>query len=64
MNILLLSYIMNACCVKLRYHKIHIYIYIYNIEWKMVEVPNLYIYIYIMILNNTLKFKAQLITSI
>ena len=60
MNILLLSYIMNACCVKLRYHKMHIYIYI--IEWKMVEVPN--IYIYIMILNNTLKFKAQLITSI
>ena len=60
MNILLLSYIMNACCVKLRYRKMHIYIYI--IEWKMVEVPN--IYIYIMILNNTLKFKAQLITSI
>ena len=38
----------------------------YIIEWKMVEVPNIYIYIYIyiMILNNTLKFKAQLITSI
>ena len=62
MNILFLSYIMNACCVKLRYHKMHIYIYI--IEWKMVEVPNIYIYIYIMILNNTLKFKSQLITSI
>ena len=34
----------------------------YIIEWKMVEVPN--IYIYIMILNNTLKFNAQLITYI
>ena len=54
MNILLLSYILNACCVKLRYHKI--------IEWKMVEVPN--IYIYKMIFNNTLNFKAQLITYI
>ena len=54
MNILLLSYIMNACCVKLRYHKMHIYIhthththiyiYIYIIEWKMVKVPkNIYI---------------------
>ena len=32
----------------------------YIIEWKMVEVPN----IYIMILNNTLKFNAQLITYI
>ena len=47
MNTLLLSYIMNACCVKLRYHKMHththIYIYIYIIEWKMVEVPkNIY----------------------
>ena len=62
MNILLLSYILNACCVKLRYHKMHIYIYIYIIEWKMVEVPN--IYIYIMIFNNTLNFKAQLITYI
>ena len=39
MNILLLSYVMNACCVKLRYHKMHIYI----IKWKMVEVPkNIY----------------------
>ena len=36
----------------------------YIIEWKMVEVPNIYIYIYIMILNNTLKFNAQLITYI
>ena len=45
MNILLLSYIMNACCVKLRNHKMHIYIYI--IEWKIVEVPKIYIYIYI-----------------
>ena len=45
MNILLLSYIMNACCVKLRYHNMHIYIYI--IEWKIVEVPKIYIYIYI-----------------
>ena len=51
MNILLLSYI---------------------IEWKMVEVPkiikyiNIYIYIFIykMIFNNTLNFKAQLITYI
>ena len=43
MNILLLSYIMNACCMKLRYHKMHIYIYI--IEWKMVEILNIYIYI-------------------
>ena len=49
MNILLLSYIMNACCVKLRYYNMHIYIYIYIIEWKMVEVPKIikYIYIYI-----------------
>ena len=39
MNILLLGYIMNACYVRLRYHKMHIY----KIEWKMVEVP---IYIY------------------
>ena len=69
MNILLLSYIMNACCVRLKYHKIHtyiytyiyIYIYIYIIEWKMVEVTK---YIYIMIFNNTLNFKAQLITYI
>ena len=29
MYILLLRCIMNACCVKLRYHKMHIYIYIY-----------------------------------
>ena len=29
MNILLLSYIINACCGRLRYHKMHIYIYIY-----------------------------------
>ena len=28
MNILLLSYIMNAYYVKLRYYKMHIYIYI------------------------------------
>ena len=63
MNILLLSYIMNACCVRLRYHKMDIYIYIYKIDWKMVEVPK-YIYIYIMIFNNTLNFKAQLITYI
>ena len=45
MIILLLSYIMNVCCVRLKYHKMHIYIYIYIIEWKMVEVPK-YIYIY------------------
>ena len=66
MNILHLSYIMNACCVKLRYHNMHIYIYIlYIIEWKMVEVPKyIYIYKYKMIFNNTLNFKAQLITYI
>ena len=51
MIILLLSYIMNVCCVRLKYHKMHIYIYIYIyiIEWKMVEVPKkkkIYIYIY------------------
>ena len=69
MNILLLSYIMNACCVKLRYRKMHthththiyIYIYIYKIEWKMVEVPK---NIYKLIFNNTLNFMAQLITYI
>ena len=66
MNILLLSYIMNACYVRLRYHKMHIYIYIYVciIEWKMMEVPKIYIYIYKMIFNNILNFKAQLITYI
>ena len=58
MNILLLSYIMNACCMRLRYHKMHIYI----IEWKMVEILN--IYIYKIIFNNTLNFKVQLITYI
>ena len=63
MNILLLSYIMNACCVKLRYHKMrtHTHIYIYKIEWKMVEVPK---NIYKLIFNNTLNFMAQLITYI
>ena len=65
MNILLLSYIMNACCVKLKYHKMHThthtYIYIYKIEWKMVEVPK---NIYKLIFNNTLNFMAQLITYI
>ena len=40
----------------------HIYIYIYIIEWNMVEVPKKYIYK--MIFNNTLNFKAQLITYI
>ena len=30
----------------------------------MIEVPKIYIYIYIMIFNNTLNFKAQLITYI
>ena len=30
MNILLLSYIMNACCVRLRYHKMYIYKMIFN----------------------------------
>ena len=71
MNILLLSYIMNACCVKLRYHKMHTHTHThthtYIIEWKMIEVPKIYIYIYIyyiMIFINTLKFKAQLITCI
>ena len=53
MNILLLSYIMNAYCVRLTYHKIHTYIHTYihsyiYIEWKMVEIP---IYIYIMFFN-------------
>ena len=46
MNILLLSYIMNACYVRLRYYKMHthIYIYTYVIEWKIVEVAkNIYI---------------------
>ena len=62
MNILFLIYIINACCVRLRYHKMHIYIYIYIIEWNMVEVPKKYIYK--MIFNNTLNFKAQLITYI
>ena len=62
MNILLLCYIINAYCVRLRYHKMYIYIYIY--DWKMVEVPKIYIYIYIMFFNNTLNFKAQLITYI
>ena len=60
---------MNACYVKLMYYKmcvyIYIYIYIYKIEWKIVEVPKyIYIYIYKMIFNNTLNFKAQLITYI
>ena len=66
MNILLLSYIMNACYVRLRYHKMHIYIYVCIIEWKMMEVPKIYIYIYIykMIFNNILNFKAQLIKYI
>ena len=64
MNILLLSYIMNACCMRLRYLKMHIYIYIYIIEWKMVEILNIYIYIYKIIFNNTLNFKVQLITYI
>ena len=61
MNILLLSYIMNACYVRLRYHKMHKYIYIYKIEWKIVGVPK---NIYKMIFNNILNFKAQLITYI
>ena len=47
MNILLFSYIMNACYVRLRYHKMrarththtHTHIYIYIIEWKIVGVP-------------------------
>ena len=30
----------------------------------MIEVPKIYIYIYMMIFNNTLNFKAQLITYI
>ena len=51
MNILLLSCIMNACCVKLRYHKIHAH-------------ARAHTHIYKMILNNTLNFKAQLITYI
>ena len=65
MNILLLSYIMNAYYVKLMYYKMCVYIYIYKIEWKIVEVPKyIYIYIYKMIFNNTLNFEAQLITYI
>ena len=59
MNILLLSYIMNACCLRLKYYKMHICIYI--IELKIVEVPK---NVYKMIFNNTLNFKAQLITYI
>ena len=43
MNILLLSYIINTYCVRLRYHKIHTYIHVYThthiIERKMVEIP-------------------------
>ena len=47
MNILLLSYIINTYCVRLRYHKIHTYIHIHThthththiIERKMVEIP-------------------------
>ena len=59
MNILILSYIMNVYCVRLK--GIIIYIYIYIIEWKMVEIPKKK---YQMIFNNTLNFKAQLITCI
>ena len=59
MNTLLLSYIMNACCVKLRYHKMHIYIHTYIHIYMCVCVC-----IYIMIYNNALNFKAQLITYI
>ena len=53
MNILLLSYIMNAYCMRLRCHKIHTYIHIHThiIEWMMVEIPKK---IYKMIFNNTL----------
>ena len=36
MYILLLRCIMNACCVKLRYHKMHIYIYIFILYDTMV----------------------------
>ena len=42
MNILFLSYIMDAYCVKLRYHKMHIYIYIY-IELKAQLITNIYL---------------------
>ena len=42
MNILFLSYIMDAYCVKLRYHKMHIYIYIY-IELKAQLITNVYL---------------------
>ena len=40
MNILFLSYIMDAYCVKLRYHKMHIYIYI---ELKAQLITNIYL---------------------
>ena len=47
MNILLLSYIINACCVRLRYHKMcartHTHTHTCIIEWKIVEVPKIYI---------------------
>ena len=66
MNILLLSYIINTYCVRLRYYKIHTYIHIYIhththiIERKMVEIPIKKKKIF----NNTLNFKAQLIICI
>ena len=45
MNILLLSYIINVCCVRLRYHKMRAcaHTHTYIIEWKIVEVPKKYI---------------------
>ena len=47
MNILLLSYIINVCCVRLRYHKMcaraHTHTHTHIIEWKIVEVPKKYI---------------------
>ena len=47
MNILLLSYIINLCCVRLRYHKMrahahartraHTHTHTHIIEWKIVS---------------------------
>ena len=62
MNILLLSYIINAYCVRLKCYKS---IYMSKIiEWKMVDVTNIKWDTwkkYKRILHNILRFKAQVI---